>query len=64
MTGEKMVALFASGDFDRDDLVVIPRVREATNPSVLLPITTCAKSMFSKRGTLAWVSLSTFQRQQ
>lgn len=64
MTGEKTVVLFASGGFQRDDLVVIPRVREATNPSVLLPITTCAKSIFSKRETLAWVSISTFQRQQ
>lgn len=64
MAGEKTFVLFASGVFQRDDLVVISRFREATNPSVLLPITTCAKSMFSKRDALAWVSLSTFQRQQ
>lgn len=53
MTGEKTVVLFASGGFQRDDLVVIPRVMEATNPSVLLSITICAKTIFSKRDTLA-----------
>lgn len=64
MAGVKTFVLFASGVFQRDDLVVIPRSREATDPSVRLPITTCSQSMFSKRDTLAWVSLSTFQRQQ